>query len=166
MRFRPAEPGDRRTLREFDCGEPATKHAAKIDKWIRRKACGWSRASANNYLRLLVDDDDQVLGLYAFEPGVIWTSDGEQLALDPDGDPVVHWFVRVVAVAASRQEEGLGALILENCLAHVSEVEPDGGAYWKVESANTASHAMSVRIGAEPDPLVMGDLTNYFIQFG
>lgn len=159
MRARPAGPGDTGALRAFSCAGPhAHPKTRELEVWIQRKAVGWCRATRDARIQLLVDDDDNILGVYGYEPGALVVALGD----DPEDEPRERWFVKFVAVASEHHGEGLGGRLLETCLDELSELAPDAEVYWKVEEFNDASHKMSLRAGAEAEPPV-GKLTTYFI---
>lgn len=148
MIVRPVRPGDRQALRRFVCsdGSPVQN---RLQTWIRAKAYGWSRASVNNHLKVLVGDDNRIYGMYGYEPGDY-----------PD-----LWFVPFVAVARESHGAGYGTQLLMTCLDELTELEPDDSrAYWKVLHGNEASHVISRRVGAVPDPVPeFAKHTTYFI---
>jgi ribosomal protein S18 acetylase RimI-like enzyme len=147
---RPVNSDDFPKLKIFACSNGAP-HQDEVERWIRRKAPGWVRSSpAHNELRVLVTDDDEIVGVCAFEPG----ADEEE------------WFILALAIHRDFQKQGHASTLLDTCLTKLAERTPNGRAYWKVHRDNGASHALSLGVGAVPDPAApSAKLVTYYVAF-
>lgn len=134
MNLRPAEPGDKHLLQGFRCCD-LTPYAHNLEWWIRRKANGWGHHDIRHRLRLLLDDDGRLMGVYGWE----------------HGDRIGYWFVRFLAIDNECKGREYGPNVLAACVAEIGEFDPDGYAYWRVDARNRASLRMCEKVGAEID---------------
>ena len=152
MRVRPLVAGDRAALTTFACSD-GTPRQNDVEEWVRAKAVGWVNASRSNEAWVLVNDLNEICGIFAFEPGD-----------DEDGRDT--WFVRCVAIRRDRQDNHVGMDLLTTCLGMLQDRSPEGQAWWKVDASNVKSHSMSTRVGAELDPTVPSSkISTYFVNF-
>lgn len=148
MIVRSLQKSDRPALGVFTCSD-GSKHQNRVEGWIRRKAWGWARSSANNEIRIL-DVHGDVTGVCAFEPGE-----------DEDS-----WFVRVVAITSSAQGLGYASRLFTTCLDELQHRSPGGFAYWKVDAENAPSHQLSRAVGAaREDAPPSATLAVYYVGF-
>lgn len=152
MRVRPLVSSDRASLASFTCSD-GTPRQNDVESWIRKKSVGWVNSSPSNEAWVLVDDADEICGVYAFEPG-------------DDDDGRETWFVRCVAIRADHQDGHVGMNLLTTCLGQLQDRSPDGQAWWKVDASNVKSHSMSTRVGAQLDPTApSAKISTYFVNF-
>jgi len=155
-------PGEQNKLKDFRCSKGGRAQNL-VEEWVRKKACGWARSSAARQLRFLVDEDDQVLGVLAFEPG----------------DLPETWFVPIAAVHLNLQHpehpegEGdeprpsWGTDLFQTCLDEMRGLTPEGSVYWKVALDNDERpHRMSRAVGADdPEPEFPDDPKNKHLVY-
>ena len=147
MRVRRARSGDRGAFASFCCSD-GTPRQTDIERWVRRKALNWQKSSLGNELYVLVDEAEDIVGLYAFRPG------GEE----------DEWFIVAVAVATAHQNQGIGRRLLETCVDRLQQRAPGGWAYWNVDRGNVQSHAVSQHVG-DVDPFPdSAKLTSYTVR--